>query len=147
MSSHYFYRLAGTAYWKPSTELPELIMFWLGWIALAIHYKKLSCITALTLLNKSINWYISSILYSLANDQTWIQSQQIITTSMLPYFIQHSMDILAERVNFRPIISWHIILLGPQRMVNYKAPCTATSFYYHYSETNRDLPSVLEIKT
>ena len=27
--------LAQHIYWKPSTELPELIMFWLGWIALA----------------------------------------------------------------------------------------------------------------
>ena len=49
-----------------------------------------------------------------------------------------------ERENSRPITSWHIILLSPQNTSNYKAPRIATRFYYHYSETNRNLPSVMQ---
>ena len=49
--------------------------------------------------------------------------------------------------NSQSITSWHIILLSSQRMANYKAPYTATSFYHHHSETNKNLLSVIGIKT
>ena len=49
-----------------------------------------------------------------------------------------------ERKNFRPIISRHIILSSPQNIANYKAPRIAARFCYHYSKTNRNLPSVMQ---
>ena len=51
-----------------------------------------------------------------------------------------------ERENSRPITSWHIVLSSPQNIANYKAPRTAARFCYHYLETNRNLPSVIEIE-
>ena len=38
----------------------------------------------------------------------------------------------------------NIILLSSQNTANYKAPRIATRFYYHYSKTNRNLPSVMQ---
>ena len=49
-----------------------------------------------------------------------------------------------ERENSRPIISWHVTLPSPQNTANYKAPRIAARFCYHYSETNRNLPSVMQ---
>ena len=49
-----------------------------------------------------------------------------------------------ERENSWPITSWHVILPSPQNTANYKAPHIATRFCYHYSETNRNLPSVMQ---
>ena len=49
-----------------------------------------------------------------------------------------------ERENSQPITSWHVILPSPQDTGNYKAPRIATRFCYHYSETNRNLSSVMQ---
>ena len=49
-----------------------------------------------------------------------------------------------ERENSRPITSRHVILRSPQNTVNYKAPHITTRFCYHYLETNRNLPSVMQ---
>ena len=49
-----------------------------------------------------------------------------------------------ERENSRPITSWHVILPSPQNIANYKAPRIAARFCYHYLETNRNLPSVMQ---
>ena len=49
-----------------------------------------------------------------------------------------------EKENFRPITSWHVTLSSPQNTTNYKAPRIATRFCYHYSKTNRNLPSVMQ---
>ena len=49
-----------------------------------------------------------------------------------------------EKENFRPITSWHVTLPSPQDAANYKVPRIATRFCYHYSETNRNLPSVMQ---
>ena len=49
-----------------------------------------------------------------------------------------------ERENSRPIISWHIILSNPQKITNYKVPRIVARFCYHYSKTNRNLPSVMQ---
>ena len=49
-----------------------------------------------------------------------------------------------ERENSRPITSWHVILPSPQNTANYKAPRIAARFCYHYLETNRNLPSVMQ---
>ena len=48
-----------------------------------------------------------------------------------------------EGENSKPITSWHVILPSPQNTANYKAPRIAARFCYHYSETNRNLPSVM----
>ena len=48
---------------------------------------------------------------------------------------------IVERENSRPITSWYIKLPSPQNTVNYKASRIATRFCYHYSETNKNLPS------
>ena len=52
--------------------------------------------------------------------------------------------ISVESKNSWPITSWHVILPSPQNTANYKAPHIATRFCYHYSETNRNLPSVMQ---
>ena len=52
---------------------------------------------------------------------------------------------VVEKENSQPITSWHIILPNQQNATNYKAPRTTTRFCYHYSKTNRNLPSVIEI--
>ena len=49
-----------------------------------------------------------------------------------------------EGENSRPIPSWHVILPSLQNTTNYKVPCIAARFCYHYSETNRNLPSVMQ---
>ena len=49
-----------------------------------------------------------------------------------------------KRENSRPITSWHVTLPSPQNTANYKAPCIAARFCYHYLETNRNLPSVMQ---
>ena len=49
-----------------------------------------------------------------------------------------------ERENSRPITSWHVTLLSPQDTANYKAAHITARFCYHYSETNRNLPSVIQ---
>ena len=49
-----------------------------------------------------------------------------------------------ERENSQLITSWHVILPSPQNTANYKAPHIATRFCYHYSETNINLPSVIQ---
>ena len=40
--------------------------------------------------------------------------------------------------------SWHAILPSSQNKANYKAPRIAARFCYHYSKTNRNLPSVMQ---
>ena len=55
------------------------------------------------------------------------------------YWIQY-----VERENSRPITSWHVILPSPQNTANYKAPHITARFCYHYSETNKNLPSVMQ---
>ena len=52
--------------------------------------------------------------------------------------------IFVERENSRLITSWHVTLPSPQDTTNYKAPHIAARFCYHYSETNRNLPSVMQ---
>ena len=52
--------------------------------------------------------------------------------------------LFVERENSRPITSWHIILPSPQNIANYKVPRVTTRFCYHYSETNRNLLSVMQ---
>ena len=49
-----------------------------------------------------------------------------------------------ERENSRPITSWHVTLPSPQNTSNYKVPRITARFCYHYSETNRNLPSVMQ---
>ena len=49
-----------------------------------------------------------------------------------------------KRENSRPITSWHVTLPSPQNTANYKAPHIAARFCYHYLETNRNLPSVMQ---
>ena len=49
-----------------------------------------------------------------------------------------------KRENSRPITSWHVTLPSPQNTANYKAPRIAARFCYHYLETNRNLPSVMQ---
>ena len=49
-----------------------------------------------------------------------------------------------EGKNSRPIISWHVTLPSPQDTANYKAPRIIARFCYHYLETNRNLPSVMQ---
>ena len=39
---------------------------------------------------------------------------------------------------------WHIILPSSQNTTNYKAPRIVARFYYHYSKTNRNFPSVMQ---
>ena len=51
---------------------------------------------------------------------------------------------VVERENSWPVTSWHFILLSPQNAANYKAPCITARFCYHYSETNKNLPSVMQ---
>ena len=53
-------------------------------------------------------------------------------------------EAFVERENSRPITSWHVILPSPQNTVNYKALRIAARFCYHYSKTNRNLPSVMQ---
>jgi len=50
------------------------------------------------------------------------------------------------KTHSQPMTSWHIILPSPQNIANYKVPRTTTRFCYHYSETNINLLSVIEIK-
>ena len=52
--------------------------------------------------------------------------------------------IIVEKKNSRPITNWHVTLPSPQNTVNYKVPRIATRFCYHYSETNINLPSVMQ---
>ena len=49
-----------------------------------------------------------------------------------------------KREKSQPITSWHVILSSPQNTTNYKAPHIAARFCYHYLETNRNLPSVMQ---
>ena len=49
-----------------------------------------------------------------------------------------------ERENSWPITSWNVTLPSPQNTANYKAPHIAARFCYHYSETNKNLPSVIQ---
>ena len=49
-----------------------------------------------------------------------------------------------ERENSRPITSWHAILSSLQNKANYKVSRIATGFCYHYSETNKNLPIVMQ---
>ena len=51
---------------------------------------------------------------------------------------------VVKRENSWPITSWHFILLSPQNTANYKAPRIAVRFCYHYSEINKNLPSVMQ---
>ena len=51
-----------------------------------------------------------------------------------------------ERENSRPITSWHVTLSSPQNTANYKVPCIAVRFCYHYSKANENLPSVMQKK-
>ena len=53
-------------------------------------------------------------------------------------------EAFVERENSRPITSWHVTLPSPQDTANYKAPRIATRFCYHYLETNRNLPSIMQ---
>ena len=51
---------------------------------------------------------------------------------------------VVERENSRPITSWHVTLPSSQDITNYKVPRIATRFCYYYSETNRNLSSVMQ---
>ena len=42
--------------------------------------------------------------------------------------IENCEDRIVERENSRPITSWHVTLLSPQNIANYKAPCTTVGF-------------------
>ena len=53
-------------------------------------------------------------------------------------------EAFVERENSRPITNWHVTLPSPQDTANYKAPRIATRFCYHYLETNRNLPSIMQ---
>ena len=53
---------------------------------------------------------------------------------------------IVERENSRPITNWHVTLPSPQVIANYKALCIATGLCFHYLETNRNLPSVMQKK-
>ena len=52
--------------------------------------------------------------------------------------------VFVEKENSRFITSWHVTPLSPQNTANYKVPRIATRFCYHYLETNRNLPSVMQ---
>ena len=68
--------------------------------------------------------------------------------SLLQFVLDLNKDLNAhtvERENSRHISSEHNILSSPQNTTSYKAPCTATRFCCHYSETNKNLPSVIEL--
>ena len=68
--------------------------------------------------------------------------------SLLQFVLDLNKDLNAhtiERENSRSITSEHNILPSPQNTTNYKAPRIATRFYCHYSETNRNLPSIIEL--
>ena len=49
-----------------------------------------------------------------------------------------------EKENSRPIISWHVTLSSPQNTANYKASRIAARFCYHYLETNKNFPNVMQ---
>ena len=66
--------------------------------------------------------------------------------TFLIYLISKSWRVIVERENSRPITSWHVTLPSSQDTTNYKVPRIATRFCYHYSETNRNLPSVMQKK-
>ena len=51
---------------------------------------------------------------------------------------------IVERENSRLIISWHVTLPSPQNTANYKTPRIVARFCYHYLETNRNLPNVMQ---
>ena len=63
------------------------------------------------------------------------------------YIYIYMLQDTVKRENSRPIISWHTILQSSQSTTNYKVPRTTTRFCYHYSKTNRNLPSIIEIET
>ena len=100
----------------------------------------------------------------LENDQNWRSPSRILLFTILLFFcIFHYlqslgyfciiwkfppfffMDII-ERENSRPITNWHVTLPSPQDIANYKTPRIATRLCYHYLETNRNLPSVMQKK-
>ena len=56
----------------------------------------------------------------------------------------HFLHVSLERENSRPITSWHVTLPSPHDTANYKTPRIAAKFCYHYSETNRNLLSVMQ---
>ena len=60
------------------------------------------------------------------------------------YFSKELLKYIVERENFWPITSWHVILPSPQNTANYKMPCIAARFCYHYLEINRNFPSVMQ---
>ena len=49
-----------------------------------------------------------------------------------------------ERENSQPITSLYVILPSLPNTANYKVPRIAARFCYHYSETNKNLPSVMQ---
>ena len=61
-------------------------------------------------------------------------------STIMKYFVVP----IVERENSRPITSWHVTLSSPQNTANYRAPCIAARFCYHYLEANRNLPSVMQ---
>jgi len=68
--------------------------------------------------------------------------------SLLQFVLDLNKDLNAhtvERENSRPISSEHNILSSPQNTTSYKAPRTVARFCCHYSETNKNLPSVIEL--
>ena len=66
--------------------------------------------------------------------------------TFLIYLISKSWRVIVERENSWPITSWHVTLPSSQDITNYKVPRIATRFCYYYSETNRNLPSVMQKK-
>ena len=50
-----------------------------------------------------------------------------------------------KKENSRPITNWHVTLLSPQNTANYKVSRIATRFCYHYSKTNKNLLSVMQM--
>ena len=64
--------------------------------------------------------------------------------TFLIYLISKSWRVIVERENSWPITSWHVTLPSSQDITNYKVPRIATRFCYYYSETNRNLPNVMQ---
>ena len=78
----------------------------------------------------------SSVKISFRNSFPYYTSKLCAWTSLEGAFV--------DKENSRPITSWHVTLPGPQNIVNYKVSRIAVRFCYHYSKTNRNLPTVMQ---
>ena len=78
----------------------------------------------------------SSVKISFRNSFPYYTSKLCAWTSLEGAFV--------DKENSWPITSWHVTLPGPQNIVNYKVSRIAVRFCYHYSKTNRNLPTVMQ---